>query len=443
MRAFIRYVESLEAAHPTYRLADLMRSLDTAQSYGMSIMTTTKAALGTVRIFTVHKSKGMEFDHVYIPFMHEGRWGSSASRTKIRLPLYSETDAGDLDDERRLLYVAMTRARKSLTLSYAKQNTDGKELTPSRFLSDINADHIEEQELQVTAKDVLVPRTMLPSSAGALDRAYLVERFIAQGLSVSALNNYLESPWRYFFQNLLRIPTPKENHLFYGTAIDGAMKWLTKEEAITGMVSEEQLLSEFERLLARAPFSKADKAAYIKKGAASLTGYLKTYPLVGVRPVEAGVSVKVLFEIGVSGASPIQLRGEFDRIEHVRDGLVRVVDFKTGAPKSRNDIEGATKSSNGNYKRQLVFYALLASLDMTRGWRIEEGVIDFIEPDKKGNYHREVFTITHEEIKELEATIRRVICEIMSLSFFDTPCDASVWSEEGCALVAALKSKTR
>src|SRR6185437_13171129 len=78
---------------------------------------------------------------------------------------------------------------------------------------------------------------------------------------------------------------------------------------------------------------------------------------------------------------------------------VRVIDYKTGKPKTRGVIEGNTKSSDGNYKRQLVFYKLLLDKEGKRD--MTEGVIQFIETDDKGKPHREPFEIMPGEVKVL------------------------------------------
>ena len=149
IRAVVQYVEQISRAHSEYTLIDLLRSFETAAEYKITIMPSSLELPGAVRVLTVHRSKGMEYDHVYVPFLHDGCWGARGVRTMIHLPLYKkEIDEGEAsDDERRLLYVAMTRARKTLTLSYAEKNGEGKEQVPSRFLADIHPDHITSVEV--------------------------------------------------------------------------------------------------------------------------------------------------------------------------------------------------------------------------------------------------------------------------------------------------------
>ena len=123
------------------------------------------------------------------------------------------------------------------------------------------------------------------------------------------------------------------------------------------------------------------------------------------------------------------INGKLDRIEFLNsakdaltkdDAAVTVIDYKTGKPKTRNDIEGNTQSSDGNYKRQLVFYKLL--LDRQGDYDMASGAIEFIEPDEKGKYHREVFVIEPQEIAGLENVIRTVANEIRTLAFWNRTC---------------------
>jgi ATP-dependent DNA helicase Rep len=86
-------------------------------------------------LLTLHSAKGLEFDHVYLVGMEED----------LR-PHRNSLEAGSLEEERRLAYVGITRARQSLTLTYASQRRVGGEETerePSRFLEELPAEVIE------------------------------------------------------------------------------------------------------------------------------------------------------------------------------------------------------------------------------------------------------------------------------------------------------------
>ncbi len=118
----------------------------------------------------------------------------------------------------------------------------------------------------------------------------------------------------------------------------------------------------------------------------------------------------------------IALSGKTDRIDllNKKDKIVIFTDYKTGAPKTRGMLEKEGDGLDGNYKRQLVFYHLLADLDKPFGYKVGETVLDFVEPDKSGNFHREHFTITPAEVGQLKKTIKDSIKEIRSMNFSRT-----------------------
>jgi len=142
--------------------------------------------------------------------------------------------------------------------------------------------------------------------------------------------------------------------------------------------------------------------------------------------------------LGLPGLSHLRLRGDLDKIEFSGAGnFVNIVDYKTGRPQSRNVLEGKTKDSNGGYKRQLVFYQLLLNLHENTKYKMVSGEIDFIEPDARGKYHKEKFTVTDEEVADLTKELKRVAQEILDLAFWETPCDPAV--SDFCELQAMLK----
>ena len=79
-----------------------------------------------VRVITIHQSKGLEFDHVCVPGMVDGKF-----------PLWTTIENDDTEEERRVFYVAVTRARKTLTLSAHEHDPRGP-CRPSRFLEGIS-----------------------------------------------------------------------------------------------------------------------------------------------------------------------------------------------------------------------------------------------------------------------------------------------------------------
>jgi hypothetical protein len=127
-------------------------------------------------------------------------------------------------------------------------------------------------------------------------------------------------------------------------------------------------------------------------------------------------------ELPISASESLVLRGKLDRVDYLSESKLRVIDYKTGKPKTRNEMEGKTKTGTGDYKRQLVFYKLL--LELSKNTRtMDVGVIDFVEPDEKGVYHQERFPIEASDVGVLVEDIKRIADEIRTLSFWGKTCE--------------------
>jgi RecB family exonuclease len=138
---------------------------------------------------------------------------------------------------------------------------------------------------------------------------------------------------------------------------------------------------------------------------------------------------------GLAEFPEVLLTGNFDRLDIGSDGrVIRVVDYKTGKPKTRGEIEGTTKTSDGNYKRQLVFYALLLALQSDERLATKHTLLSFVEPDAKGVVHEESFTITEEEIIALKEELIAATKAVVSGDCLQTVCDSEKC--QYCHLVA-------
>ena len=132
--------------------------------------------------------------------------------------------------------------------------------------------------------------------------------------------------------------------------------------------------------------------------------------------------LRVHLPTGIPELPELILTGNLDRIDMSEEGTAhRVVDYKTGKPKSRNVIEGNTKDADGGYKRQLVFYALLLSLYDDERYVCKEGTLSFVESDGKG-VKEETFSINDEEISALKEEIIKAAKEIISGRFLTQSC---------------------
>lgn len=376
-----------------------------------------------VKVMTVHRSKGREFEYVFLPFLTAQAWSTRKKPEHFELPdILSGTN--ELEDERRLLYVAITRAKKHATLSYAAMNTEERALEPTELIDDLNPDLIENVPPSATSDAWLTNLTResvreegKPSED---DLQTLRAVFFAQGLSPTALNNYLECSWKYFYVNLLRIPEVENKFMLFGTSIHAALKRYADERAQGRDIGTHGLIEHFSYSLERMPLSESELTEMREKGVRALTAWWEERH--ENWPAETRAEISVQAELPLTGDEVLNIRGALDRIDEV-GGSVNVIDYKTGKPKSRNELMGSTKDANGNYYRQLTFYKLLLARTDDQPRTMHEGIIEFVEPDEKGRIRTEAFEITDADLADLEALIKRSAQEILTLSFWNDTCD--------------------
>lgn len=409
-----------------YSLAKYLEHLDILKAHGLSIQTKSIATPSAIRLMTAHRAKGLEFFAVFIIKVIDGHWGNKRHFDKFKIPVQTSINVSEIEkneDERRLFYMALTRARKHVFVTYSIKNEEGRDQIPSQFLGEIRKELKKEivgldfDEKFVKNKVFLLDTSKVKNEAPN-NREQILEIFKNRGLSVTALNNYLACPWRYFYLNLLRIPRAKSKSQIFGTAIHFSLKNFFDAKKEGKPIAVPFLQSSFENALSREPLPQTDFEDILNYGKEILEKYHNFY--------QNSWNYNTINEFAVSGAlfEGTKLTGKLDKIEITKNPKhILVVDYKTKQPDSRNQILGLTKNSTGDYKRQLVFYKLLLKLKPEKTWEMDAGVIDFIEPNPRGIFKRELFDVQNNEIEELKEIIRNVVQAIQNLKFWNTRCD--------------------
>jgi DNA helicase-2/ATP-dependent DNA helicase PcrA len=427
-------VKRLNQANHQLNLNSFLQSLELMELNSLNIseqdLDITTAA---VTLTTAHRAKGKEWEYVFIVKAIDGKWGNNRTRELIKLPQNLLKNA-KLDkkekneDERRLFYVSLTRAKKQLYLTYAERYASGthlKEAVPSMFLSQLPEKMVKTltpEDLTQKAKTALTKFLAPVSDVPTIEEKDFLSSLLKDfKLSPTALNTYLTCAYKFKLNNLIKVPRAKLPYLAFGTAAHKALENFHRK-LITGKTrpSKKYLLSQFEQAISQEVMTKNELKRRMSQGKTILSAYYDYYrdqfaaPLF-VEKFFGGSFSKVMLE-------DIPLSGKVDRIDvaSASDKTVRLVDYKTGAPQSRNAIMGKTKASNGDYYLQLVFYKLLAELDRTFKSEASELTIDFVQPNKSGKFKKEMFKVSSKEVDELKTTIKAVMKEIRSLNFSRT-----------------------
>ena len=406
-------IEGRAERHHEYTLADTLPLFDDLMN-GVAALPLPRRANGEgVQLMSLHKSKGLEFDYVFVPHALESRFKPRTERSLFFVPPYVNTPETTIDDERRLFYVGLTRARVQVCISRHEKRSDDKEEMPLSFLAELFG---ATEEKVLALREVVVTPQKRTADEARKEYDVIISEFLEHGISATALNVYLRDPWECFFNSIIKLPRTKEPSQLYGTAMHTALERFFTQLKEEGVKDKTYLVSAFKTALSHAGLSPKDYVAYLKKGTTSLGEYFDAYEASFFANVDTEIAVKAEVLLPApSERGRVVVHGFLDKLEHTSDGVVRVVDYKTGSPKSRNHIEGKTKDSNGDYKRQLVFYKLL--LEREGKYRMEEAVIDFVEPTDSGKHKREAFSITDEEVQELTAQIAAMADDLVRGDF--------------------------
>lgn len=424
LHALFDMVKEFMLRKRTGTLHDFIDELELLREHDVRVKprSTYHASRNMVQLMTAHKAKGLQFERVYIIGVVDGRWGNRRSRDKIKLPAsvysiakqVSEMDEEDEGDERNLFYVALTRAKKHAIISLARHGIDGKDQLASQFIAQIRPKLIEKADVSRYEKQFEKEREVAfaPEQATGVDvktKAFIREQFNKSGITPTALNNYLECPLKYFYVNLVRIPEAPNKFSQFGNAVHSALRFAVESAPIT----KAQFLNRFKTALRREPMTEKEEEELIKKGEKSLGAYYDNFLITSSGNRLKNYPIKQLAEYAVDGimlSKDLMIKGRIDRVDINKDGTAHVVDYKTGKAKSRNQIAGLTKDSDGNYYRQLVFYKLL--LEKAKLYKVKDAELDFVEGPK-----REAFAPSDREVGELEAQIKEVAKAILAGEF--------------------------
>lgn len=368
-----------------------------------------------VELLTAHQSKGREFSTVILPGFREGHWGDRRPHRQITVPedlLFGwETEERCIErqeDERRLAYVAMTRARDELLMTCPKELVLGDKVrgaVPSALFAEAGPLPEEERKLHRPgeATTLLAPPVLVSDRAF---RTFLTERLERFALSVTALNHFLEDPRTFLAIDLLETPQAKHSFLVYGNAVHEALrKWGLSAQQGTPLLCESFLEAFRMYLREREILTERERERLRALGEEALPRYFAAR-LSGAQPIVHKVEGTFSTHL-----RDIPLKGKIDRIDllHPTSARARIIDFKTGQIKTEREIRG------GDYFRQIVFYSLL--LEQSRSiLKPEAFVLDFVGEGNSAPTER-VFDVTAADRREMERLIEAVWAKVLALDF--------------------------
>ena len=396
---------------------------------------------------TAHKSKGLEYEYVFIINSDESEWNGRKRSNKIGMPINLKLlpSNDELSDRTRLYYVAMTRAKHTLYIThnsekfsalYSEDDTNTG-LTPT-------ISKAEGGTASNLSKELVNSLHIKPTQILLQDEKILLKRLLENyKMPVTHLINYLNigkvGPDKFIEQNLLRFPQAMSPSSVYGSAMHEAMQnYYLYFKKYQKLASNEKLIEFYTNALGHGTLTKIDHDKYLESGIKNLniyiedlknrkddymSGGIKSSDMVEVNFANEGV------RIGIAEAS-----GKIDKMSFKGD-TIKVTDLKTG--KSFDNWE-ATSSAYDKiklhfFKYQLAYYYLLIKNSRTySNYKVEHGYIEFLEADysiknktgnKKDNINILEFNLMSTEgieiINRVEKLTNIVYGKIINLDFPD------------------------
>ncbi len=385
----------------------------------------------SVNLMTAHASKGLEFDTVYIVGAVDGTWGEKA-RGGGHLIGYPENlqqlaPAGETTDERlRLFYVALTRAKNSLHISYSLNDDKDKASLRVSFLADDNwpIETITPPKTIAEATEMLATAWHANLSTPSPELAKLMTPILHNyKLSATHLNSFVDvvngGPQSFLIGHLLHFPQAPSPQLAYGRAIHQTLQQAHVHLSRTGERRPvEDILGDFQTNLQAQRLTMLDYETYLQQGSDELQTYFKARYDTFVPEQKT--------ELNFAGQNSVVgeaiLTGSLDLVlVNSSDKTIAISDYKTGKPvrnwTGKTDYE---KIKLHKYRQQLLFYKLMAehARDYSR-YEVTNCSLEFIQPTKSG----EVITLTTEfdqdELEHLTKLIAAVWDHIKNLNLPD------------------------
>jgi DNA helicase II / ATP-dependent DNA helicase PcrA len=346
-----------KATTETKELGEWIEYLNYFREAGGVIPMTSNENEDAVRLMSVHVAKGLEFAHVFILRATRGSFPANYRETLVEFPreLRDPDSAAAADDktlydqeERRLFYVAMTRAKDSLHI-YGKQGI-GKDKTPAGLMRELITNSGLETWLR--SRPALPSQPELIEIAAAADAAHpegsrlpaWLELPAIDGLgatlSASAVETYETCPLQFKFEREWRLSRQVHAAMQYGAAMHRVLRTYYDSVRLGRTKSDDELLQLFREDEGMSKIQdEYQRGLYLEQGKEQLRDFLA-----GTRsssPPEV-LHTEEWFDVQIAGAKVV---GRIDRMDRAADGSVNIVDYKTGKARSQEDADESLQLS--------------------------------------------------------------------------------------------------
>ncbi len=409
---FFNHLRNWELEHEDASVYAIVDYLELSMELGDSPLTaqTDYNLYDAVNLLTVHSAKGLEFGVVFLVNLVKQRFPTRKQNDPIPLPneLIKEIlPEGDyhIQEERRLFYVGVTRAKDLVYLTAARFYGDGKrERTISPFVFEM----LGKKEAEKFITKSLEEKAQLTIFQFKDEEPKIPKKIKKEGFySFSQLEAFQTCPLQYKYRYIIQLPSPPTAAASFGTSIHNTLLKFYREFKRNKKVDLNRLIEIFEKEWIPLGYSSLAHEERMKKtGKELLENFYKTFHREDVEVVD----LERMFKIRVGEHV---ITGKIDRVDKIGNGL-EIIDYKTGKKPKERDLKKSL---------QLTIYALAAVDPHLYNKKPEQVTLTFY-------YLTELEKVSFQKLKEDLDKAKEKIKEIISqIEASDFPAKVGPWCD--------------
>lgn len=319
-------------------------------------------------VMTMHKAKGLEWDTVFVIGANERSFPYLGGGASLKIPdklRHSSQADSKLYEERRLMYVAATRAKKQLVITHSRHVKGGKTLRkPSRFITEMKLESVQKDTGKVTNTLASPSEYEIPQQV-SLPKKMIEDNTII--LTASQADDYIQCPLNFYYKHVLNVPEISGPEAAVGSLFHEVIQCINDaKKNQTKMPSKDTLTKKISQHWPEMGYaSRQQRETKLKEA-------LKIFPSLYNRLVNEPIplAVEESFRVLIP-SSNVVLRGRFDAVVPYENG-VEIHDYKTNTT-----VQDETKAkSKVSASKQLTMYAVAWRL--MHGEKPETVALDFV-----------------------------------------------------------------
>ncbi|MDW8348024.1 MAG: ATP-dependent DNA helicase [Bacteroidia bacterium] len=409
----LNYVQTWVERNPKKGFSDLMQDIKEHQDFDVPIRIL--RWLGSEKgifLSTYHSAKGLEFEHVYLINCDENAWNAAKNPPYTLPPVFiRKIDLQDtkkvLEDQRRLFFVGMTRAKKYLNLVFPKNNKNQRVQAPNSYYEELSKHHdlVEKKTVDLPTQTILgqiaqqFKGSTLPEPNLSIDENII--RFYQQRFTFSAshLNTYLDCKRKFYYRHILRIPDAPHHATVYGNAIHTACKefFAVPHHERQSNHKQDYLLQAFEKALLAQKFmlTEQEYKDRLEQGKIELKSFYEHYLSQWQKADKILPEQRLQLPFKADNVDiQTTLVGIIDALIYLGNETL-LIDYKTGRP---DKIGDKVKPYEGDYWWQMLFYTYLAKKN---NYPIQKAKLYFFSESNQGNSKEREIALQDEHEAEL------------------------------------------